>query len=100
MHYVHTMQYAQRPKQSAPDTDVVPRLAPIPGATAYRAAAYEYEYPPKPMNKIAQICINTLQPITIKRKWQNREAKIDLKTVKGRESESAGSPRFSPILGL
>ena len=27
MHNVRNMQYAQRPKQSAPDTDVVPRLA-------------------------------------------------------------------------
>ena len=45
------------------------------------------------MNKIAQICINTLQP-------QNQEAKIDFKTVKGCESESAECPRFSPILGL
>ena len=42
MHNVRNMQYAQRPKQSAPDTDVVLRPAPaLLGATAYREAAYE-----------------------------------------------------------
>ena len=56
----------------------------------------------QPMNKSIRqnLWIKSPKSASIRYNPKNERQEIDFKTVKGRESESAGSPRFSPILGL